>query len=442
MGKEVNMNYTETVDYIFSQLPMFQRTGPAAYKANLDNTIALDEHFHHPHQNFKSVHIAGTNGKGSVSHMLAAILQSSGYKTGLYTSPHLIDFRERIRVNGVMISEDFVCRFVEENMEFINKISPSFFELTTLMAFRYFADSNVDIAVIETGMGGRLDSTNIIHPLVSVITNIGLDHTQFLGNSLEQVAAEKAGIIKENVPVVIGEKQKETDEVFKSFTNRLHSKLYFASEKYSVDTTFLSPDRKQQLFVKSSGKLVYENLHLDLLGLYQKKNVPTVLQTIDCLREREITIPGESVLLALKNVRKITGLRGRWDEVGYNPLIICDTGHNAEGIAEVVEQISHTAYKKLHIIFGTVSDKDASKVLALLPIDAVYYFTKADIPRALEPALLMQQAQTFGLKGELFPGVKEAFESAISSANKEDLIFIGGSTFVVADFLKYRSTGI
>jgi len=431
------MNYTQTVDYLFSALPMFQRNGPAAYKANLDNTHALDEFFGHPHRDFKTIHIAGTNGKGSVSHMLAAILQAAGYKTGLFTSPHLIDFRERIRVNGKMISEDYVCRFVEENKSLIEKISPSFFELTTLMAFAYFKDSKTDIAVIETGMGGRLDSTNIITPLVSVITNIGLDHTQFLGNTIELVAAEKAGIIKENVPVVIGEWQKETEGVYRDYAGRMKSELSFASQKYSIKASFQTPGRKQIMYVRSGEILVYESLSIDLLGLYQKKNLPTVLQTIDRLRESGVSVSREAIYDGLQNASAITGLRGRWEALGYNPLIICDTGHNAEGISEVVQQIRQTPYRKLHFIFGMVSDKDPKAVLSLLPRDAEYYFTKADIPRALSPELLREEAGSQGLIGESYPDIKTAFEAAKARATMDDLIFIGGSTFVVADLLKH-----
>jgi dihydrofolate synthase/folylpolyglutamate synthase len=436
--KGSTMNYEQTVNYLFSNLPMFQRTGPAAYKANLDNTHALDEFFGHPHRSFKTVHIAGTNGKGSVSHMLAAVLQTAGYKTGLFTSPHLIDFRERIRINGEMISEEYVCRFVNENKSLIEKISPSFFELTTLMAFRYFADSNIDIAVIETGMGGRLDSTNIITPLVSVITNIGLDHTQFLGNTPELIAAEKAGIIKKKVPVVIGEWQKETEPVYREFAEKMHSELYVASQKYQIQSSFQSPERKQLMYVQSDGKLVYEKLAVDLLGLYQKKNVPTVLQTIDCLRLKGIDISREVIYDALQKVTAITGLRGRWEAIGFNPLIICDTGHNAAGISEVVEQIKQTAYRNLHFVFGMVSDKDPGSVLSLLPKNARYYFTKADIPRALDPSLLMKQASTFGLTGEAYEIASDAYEAARTKSAKEDLIIIGGSTFVVAEVLKYN----
>ncbi len=430
------MNYIQTVDYLFSHLPLFHRTGPAAYKANLDNTHALDEFFGHPHHSFKTVHVAGTNGKGSVSHMLAAILQTAGYKTGLFTSPHLVDFRERMRVNGIMITEDYVCRFVEENFGLIEKIKPSFFELTTLMAFCYFADSNVDIAVIETGMGGRLDSSNIITPIVSVITNIGLDHTQFLGNSLELIAAEKAGIIKKNVPVVIGEWQKETAGVFKTFAENMHAGLFYASEKYTVQSTFQNLNRKQIMMVRSGENLIYDALAVDLLGFYQKKNVASVLQTVDCLKEAAIYISREAIYEGFQDVTPITGLRGRWETIGHNPLTICDVGHNAGGIYEVVEQICHTPYQRLHFVFGMVSDKDPKSVLSLLPKEAIYYFTKADIPRALDPGILLQTSKSFGLTGESFPDTITACEVARSSANREDLVFIAGSTFVVAEVLK------
>ncbi len=430
------MNYTETVNYLISQLPMFQRTGPAAYKANLDNTILIDEHFGHPHKKYKTLHIAGTNGKGSVSNMLAAILQTAGYKTGLFTSPHLVDFRERIRVNGEMIPEEYVCRFVEKSRTLIERINPSFFELTTLMAFQYFADSKVDIAVIETGMGGRLDSSNIITPLLSVITNIGLDHTQFLGSTLELIAAEKAGIIKEKIPVVIGEKQIETTAVYNAFSKKMNSPLFYASEIYQIKNSFLNPSRKQVMYVYRGETLVYDKLELDLTGVYQKKNVPTVLQTVDCLREAGLAVSGESIYNALSQVTKITGLRGRWEEIGHNPLIVCDTGHNAEGIAEVAEQLRNTAYRKLHFIFGVVSDKDPSLVLNLLPKDAKYYFTKADIPRALDPSRLAEMAEKYGLKGEIYKEPDKAFAAAKKSASPEDMIFIGGSTFVVGEILK------
>jgi dihydrofolate synthase/folylpolyglutamate synthase len=431
------MNYKETLDFLFSNLPMFHRTGPAAYKANLDNTHLLDEHFNHPHKNFKSVHIAGTNGKGSVSNMLAAVLQTAGYKTGLFTSPHLIDFRERIRINGEMISEDYVCRFIEENIPLIEKIKPSFFELTTLMAFKFFADKKIDIAVIETGMGGRLDSTNIVLPLVSVITNIGLDHTQYLGNTTELIAAEKAGIIKNSVPVVIGEWQKETEQVYTDFAEKKKSELWYASKNYQVTISFQSADRKQIMHVHKGDGIVREKIEIDLLGLYQRKNLPTVLQTIDCLNNSGIEISRDAVYKALSNVTSITGLRGRWEAVGFNPLIICDTGHNAAGITEVVEQIINTPFKKLHFVFGMVSDKDPESVLKLLPKNALYYFTKADIPRALEPQALKDKADKLYLDSLIFSDVKSAIKAALNKAEKEDLVFIGGSTFVVAEALQF-----
>lgn len=444
MGKEIinRMNYLQTVDFLFSQLPLFQRTGPAAYKANLNNTLSLDEHFGHPHRSFKSVHVAGTNGKGSVSHSIASVLQNAGYKTGLFTSPHLVDFRERIKINGVMVPEEYVTNFVNDNIGFIRKTSPSFFELTTLMAFRYFADSKAEIVVVETGMGGRLDSTNIITPLVSVITNIGLDHTQFLGHTLAEIAAEKAGIIKSGIPVVIGEWQKETEEVFTTHCIRMNAPFQgFASLKYKVHASFLSSDRKQIMHIEGSENGESMEVSLDLLGLYQRKNLPTVLLTIESLKKSGIKITEDAVYRGLRDVTKITGLRGRWEEIGHNPLIICDTGHNAEGIVQVVEQISQTPHKELHFIFGMVNDKDSSRVLALLPKDAHYYFSRADIPRALDPQILKKQAEAFGLNGQAFHEIKKAFVAAKGSANAEDLIFIGGSTFVVAELFKQFPEG-
>ncbi len=429
------MTYTETVQYLFTRLPLFQRTGPAAYKANLDNTLALDSHFGHPHRNFRSVHIAGTNGKGSVSHMTASVLQAAGYKTGLFTSPHLVDFRERIRINGEMITEDYVQGFVEENLGLIGEMQPSFFELTTLMAFRYFADSGVEIAVIETGLGGRLDSTNIITPLVSVITNIGLDHTQFLGDTLAMVAAEKAGIIKPGIPAVIGERQEECSAVFMDFAARNSSGVFFASDKY---TAFLSENQvpgKQRMNIRSGTVSVFEEIPVDLLGNYQLKNVPTVLQSLDILINTGIEINENHIRDGLSKTSRSTGLRGRWEILGRNPLTVCDTGHNAEGMAELVRQIEKTGYKRLHFIFGMVSDKDPSRVLSILPKDALWYFTKADIPRALDPEQLKEQASFFGLRGKAYQEAGMAFEAARREAEPEDMIFIGGSTFVVAEVL-------
>ena len=427
------MNYKEALDFMYSNLPMFQRIGNAAYKANLENTVALDNYFGNPHRKFKSIHVAGTNGKGSVSHMIAAILQKAGYKTGLYTSPHLKDFRERIKINGEMISENYLADFISANLEIINKIKPSFFEMSVSMAFKYFADKEIEIAVIETGMGGRLDSTNIITPLISVITNISMDHTQFLGNSLAEIALEKAGIIKSCVPVVIGERQNEISKIFSDIAYSLDSPIYFASGNYRVKYSMMNSQRLQVMNIHSGNKLIHKELVLDLLGFYQKKNVPTVLQSIDILRTFGIDIPTQSIYIALKSVKKITGLRGRWDEIGYNPLIICDTGHNEAGIKEVMDQIIQIPYKQLHIVFGMVNDKDPKKVLPLLPTAARYYFTQANIPRALDALILKETAQKYNLNGEVYPNVSEAIKAAKSAAGKNDLIFIGGSTFIVAE---------
>lgn len=427
------MNYQETLDWLFSQLPMYQRQGKAAYKADLYNTLELDEYFNYPHKRFKSIHVAGTNGKGSVSHMLASILQETGLKVGLYTSPHLKDFRERIRINGEMISEDEVVRFVENHKLKFEEINPSFFEMTVALAFDYFARMNIDIAVVEVGMGGRLDSTNIINPDLSVITNIGLDHTAFLGDSLEVIAKEKAGIIKENVPVVIGESQVETEPVFFEFANKKNSKIYFADKEYIIDYILESIDNKQVFNVKLNDKIVYPNLKLDLLGSYQKRNVIAVLKSIDVLKEAGYKIGLVSVFNGLEKVITNTGLLGRWQILGFNPTIICDTGHNVEGITYILEQIKQTPYKKLHFVFGVVDDKNIDKILALLPEDATYYFTRADIPRALDQNTLKEKANEYNLIGESYEKVEIALKNAKKNVEHNDLIFIGGSTFVVAE---------
>jgi dihydrofolate synthase / folylpolyglutamate synthase len=430
-------SYPEVLDFLYSQLPMFQRTGPAAYKDNLDNTIRLDEMFGHPHLSFKTIHVAGTNGKGSVSHMLASILQEAGYKTGLYTSPHLKDFRERIRVNGEMISEEAVVEFTEKYLEKneIEMLEPSFFELTVTMAFDYFRAMQMDVAVIEVGLGGRLDSTNIITPEVSVITNISFDHMSLLGNSLPEIAAEKAGIIKYGIPVVIGETSPETSPIFKQFAEKMHASIEFADKNYKTDYSMLTLDGKQSLNIRKSEILMYPNLQLDLLGIYQRHNVPTVLQTIDILNEKGWNLFEDTVRSGLANCVRNTGLMGRWQIIGHNPLTICDTGHNPAGIKLVVEQIKHTPWKELHIIIGLVNDKDQDEVLSLLPADAHYYFTKANIPRATQPEELLAKAAKFGLQGNCYQTVQQALSAAKDKADENDLIFIGGSTFVVAEVL-------
>lgn len=427
------MNYQETIQWLFNQLPMYQRQGKAAYKANLDNTLRLDRYFHHPHKNYKSIHVAGTNGKGSVSHMLASVLQNTGYKVGLYTSPHLKDFRERIKINGQMISENFVIEFVRHHKNTFEKIQPSFFEMTVAMAFEYFAQEQIDVAVVEVGMGGRLDSTNIIKPDLSIITNIGLDHTTFLGNTLEEIASEKAGIIKENVPVVVGETQNETEMVFLKKAKEKQTKIYFADQYYSVDYALLSADNKQVFNVKHDNEIMYTDLKLDLLGSYQKKNLVTVLKAVDMLNRMSYNIDQSNIYKGLFEVTKKTGLKGRWQILENNPLTVCDTAHNLEGLTYVIDQIKQTAYKQLHIVFGVVDDKNIDHILKILPRNALYYFTKASIPRALNEKILHQKAKQEGLNGHFYHHVTLALESAKKSADPNDLIFIGGSTFVVAE---------
>jgi dihydrofolate synthase/folylpolyglutamate synthase len=431
------MNYPEVLEFLYSQLPMFHRIGSAAYKDNLDNTIRLDELFGNPHRSFKTIHVAGTNGKGSVSHMLASVLQEAGYKTGLYTSPHLKDFRERIRVNGEMISEKSVVQFTEQYLEknSVENMEPSFFELTVSMAFDYFRSQQVDVAVIEVGLGGRLDSTNIITPEVSVITNISFDHMALLGNTLPKIAAEKAGIIKKNVPVVIGETSPVTDSVFEQIADKENAPLSFAAQQYHVVYSMLTVGGKQSLNIRRNEELFYPDLQLDLLGIYQRYNVPTVLKTIDILNEKGWNLSEEFIRKGLANTIKNTGLMGRWQIIGHNPLIVCDTGHNPAGIRLVVEQINQTAWKELHIVIGMVNDKDQDEVFALLPANAMYYFTKAAIPRAAEPEELSAKAEKFGLKGACYLTVQQAFSVALEKAGQYDLVFVGGSTFVVAEIL-------
>lgn len=429
--------YSEVLGFLFSQLPMFQRTGPAAYKDNLENTFRLDEMFRYPHRSFRSIHVAGTNGKGSVSHMLASVLQEAGYKTGLYTSPHLKDFRERIRVNGEMISEEAVVQFTElfRTKNEIEKLEPSFFELTVSMAFDYFRAMQVDMAVIEVGLGGRLDSTNIITPEVSVITNISFDHQALLGDTLQKIAAEKAGIIKKDVPVVVGESSPETSFVFEQIAEKVQTRLEFADHEYQADYSMLTIDGKQSLNIRKNNELVYPDLQIDLMGIYQRHNVPTVLKTIDVLKEKGWNLTEDIIRRGLTNTIRNTGLMGRWQILGYHPLTICDAGHNPAGIKLVVEQINQTAWKELHIIIGMVNDKDQNEVLLLLPVNARYYFTKAAIPRAAEPEELMLKAEKFGLKGNCYPTVRQALSEALANAGENDLVFVGGSTFVVAEIL-------
>lgn len=434
------MTYTETLDFLYNRLPMFHRIGPAAYKNSLENTLLIDEYFGHPHRNFKSVHVAGTNGKGSVSHMLAAVFQQAGYKTGLYTSPHLVDFRERIRINGAMIPEQEVTDWVEKHAVGQNlwNIEPSFFELTVALAFDYFSRQEADIAIIEVGLGGRLDSTNIITPEVSVITNIGYDHVQLLGNTLEKIAGEKAGIIKGGVPVVIGETNPGTENVFRNAAVKRNAPVFFADQEFKAGYSLLSLDGKQVLNILRDDSPAFPDLRIDLLGNYQQKNVPTVLKTIEIMQEKGWEISRENIYDGLKNAASSTGLMGRWQIIGNNPLIVCDTGHNEDGIKMIVNQIKKTAYQNLHIVFGMVADKDIEHVLQLLPREATYYFTRAALPRALDEKILAGRANSIGLKGRSYPSVTEAFTVAVMNAGKNDLVFVGGSNFVVAEILQQK----
>lgn len=437
VSKVCGMTYEAVIEYLYEHLPYYQRKGPAAYKASLDNTLALDKMFGHPHRKFRSVHIAGTNGKGSVSHMMAAILGQAGYKTGLYTSPHLKDFRERIRVNGEMVPKTFVTSFVERFLD-LNKdvqLEPSFFELTVLMAFEYFASENVDVAVIEVGLGGRLDSTSIIQPVLSVITNISFDHVALLGDTLGKIALEKAGIIKRSIPVVIGETHPQTSVIFEGIAREKNAPIIFADQQFKSDYSMISIDQRQLFNLRNLDGILFENLRLDLLGKYQSKNICTLICALLELQKADFQLPEEAIRSGLENVIGLTGLLGRWQTIGANPRIICDTAHNEAGIREVVSQLSQIPKKKLHIVIGMVNDKDITGILKFLPKEAVYYFTKASVPRALNEKQLMQMATFFGLNGAAFEDVQSALNEAKMYADKDDLIFIGGSTFVVADAL-------
>ena len=424
------MNYQETLHYLFTSAPLFQHVGKDAYKEGLENTHTLDTYFGHPHRSFRTIHVAGTNGKGSCSHTLAAILQSAGYRTGLYTSPHLVDFRERIRVNGEPVPESYVVDFVEKHRHFFEPLHPSFFELTTAMAFRYFADSQVDVAVIEVGLGGRLDCTNIIRPDLCVITNISFDHIQFLGDTLEKIAAEKAGIIKSDIPVVVGETTAETKPVFLRKAQEVGAPIIFAEE----DHLLLSHTRT------SDGQYLYQtvdyaDLKGELGGLCQLKNTNTLLSAIRQLKVQGYALTDEAIREGFAGVCELTGLMGRWQKVGSCPTVICDTGHNVGGISYIVEQLALQTYDRLHIVMGMVNDKDISGVLAMLPRKASYYFTQASVQRALPAGRVKELANKFGLEGEAYPDVSSALAAAKAAATDKDLIFVGGSSFIVADLL-------
>ncbi|PHS68454.1 MAG: tetrahydrofolate synthase [Flavobacterium sp.] len=405
------MNYSDTIDWLFTQLPMYQRIGAAAYKVNLSNTLKLINYLNEPQDSFKSVHVAGTNGKGSTSHMLASVLQDAGYKVGLYTSPHLKDFRERIKVNGKMIPKEEVVGFVEKHQPFFEENQLSFFEMTVGLAFDYFRKEKVDIGIIEVGLGGRLDSTNVIAPEVSVITNIGLDHTRFLGETMQEIASEKAGIIKTNIPVVIGETTSETKKVFQQ-----------KASEVSTDIAFVEKEK-------------VSDYPSDLKGNYQKKNIKTAVATLALLQKKSWNVSEENIINGLLNVVSNTGLQGRWQVLQESPKVICDTAHNKEGLVLVMEQLQKEDFNKLHIVLGVVDDKNLEAILPLFPKEAIYYFCKPDVIRGLKVSVLRNKAKQFGLLGTSYNSVNEAYTEALNQSEKGDVIFIGGSTFVVAEVL-------
>jgi dihydrofolate synthase / folylpolyglutamate synthase len=429
------MTYAQTLEFLFSQLPAYHRIGKAAYKNDLKNTIALDSYFGNPHLNYLTIHVAGTNGKGSVSHMIASVLQEAGYKTGLYTSPHLRDFRERIKVNGEMIPENNVVTFVIKHKGIIESVKPSFFEMTVAMAFNYFAECNVDVAVIEVGLGGRLDSTNIINPVLSVITNIGHDHMDVLGDTFEKIAVEKAGIIKKKIPVLISESQPETEEVFIRKANESDSPISFADKNFScnLEKNDGIVSERRYLMTKLSTCRKFEGTTL-LGGDYQLKNLQVVFAAFDILKG-VFEVSGENITEGIRKVVINTGLYGRWQILRTDPLTICDTGHNMEGLKYVLDQIQRLPKSALHIVLGFVNDKDLKLVLSLFPTTALYYFTKAQVPRALNEEKLKTEAAAFGLFGQSFTDVKTALFHARKNAGPSDLIFIGGSTFIVAEVI-------
>lgn len=403
------MNYKDTINWMFSQLPMYQRQGDTAFKKDLTNSLAFSKQLNFPEKQFKTIHVAGTNGKGSTSHMLASVLQEAGYKVGLYTSPHLKDFRERIKINGIKIKKKEVVHFIEKNRLFLEQHKLSFFEMTVGLAFDCFANQKVDLAIVEVGLGGRLDSTNIITPVVSVITNIGFDHMQFLGETLPEIAYEKAGIIKNEIPLVVGEYQEDVFKVFETIAQEKSAPLFLASENINI------------------------KYHSDLKGNYQIHNIKTVVQTIKVLKSKDYLISEENIKDGLANVVKNTSLLGRWQEINAKPKAICDTGHNKEGLCYVLNQLKEEKYNKLHVVFGVVNDKDLSAILPLFPKNATYYFCKPNIPRGLDAKILQQKCSIFNLNGSTYKSVKKAYKKALNEASKSDLIFIGGSTFVVAE---------
>jgi len=433
------MSYNEVLSFLYGQLPMYQRIGAAAYKENLDNTIAIANILGNPERKFISVHIAGTNGKGSVSHALASVLQAAGYKTGLYTSPHLLDFRERIRINGSMISKEKLVDFVNSYQSIFTDIKPSFFEWSVGLAFHHFAEEQVDIAVIETGMGGRLDSTNIVSPLVSVITNISLDHTQFLGNSIAEIAREKAGIIKSKAPVVIGESNELTSEIFEEIAHSKESPITYADKAYRIDDVVANEeDIIFSLYKKD--EVVYRNLKTDLTGIYQRKNIVSLFAVTEILNASGFSLSETAIRNGLENVKKNTGLAGRWQKIMARPAVYCDTAHNESGLREVLSQIELTGHQQLHFVLGVVSDKNMQNLATLFPKNASYYFTQPSIPRGMDVNKLKDIFAATGIIGSQHSDVSSAYITALRKASPDDLIFVGGSTFVVADLLAYLNS--
>lgn len=428
------MNYQETLNYLYNSTPVFEHVGAVAYKEGLQNTLALDKHFNHPHTNFKTIHIAGTNGKGSCSHSLASILQEAGYKVGLYTSPHLVDFRERIRVNGQCISKERVVKFVKDERRFFEPLHPSFFELTTALAFKYFDEQKVDIAIIEVGLGGRLDCTNIISPILSIITNISFDHTQFLGDTLAKIAAEKAGIIKKGVPVIIGEANEETSPVFQSKANEVNSDIVFAEDNAIVTSSSPMADGGRRYYLSNNSTLVGE-----LSGDYQERNMNTILCACNTLKQMNIIKNDDVIAKGLTNICKNTGLLGRWQTIQNNPTVVCDTGHNVGGWNYLAPQIKRQQCNQLRIVFGMVDDKDINSVMYLLPKNAIYYWTQAESKRAIKAERVAEIAIKHDLRGEIFDNVEVAYTKALQDSNKDDFVFVGGSSYIVADLLTFLS---
>ena len=428
------MNYQETLNYLYNSTPVFEHVGAVAYKEGLQNTLALDKHFNHPHTNFKTIHIAGTNGKGSCSHSLASILQEAGYKVGLYTSPHLVDFRERIRVNGQCISKERVVKFVKDERKFFEPLHPSFFELTTALAFKYFDEQKVDIAIIEVGLGGRLDCTNIISPILSIITNISFDHTQFLGDTLAKIAAEKAGIIKKGVPVIIGEANEETRPVFQSKANEVNSDIVFAEDNAIVTSSSPIVDGGRRYNLSNNSTLVGE-----LSGDYQERNMNTILCACNILKQMNIIKNDDIIAKGLTNICKNTGLLGRWQTIQNNPTVVCDTGHNVGGWNYLAPQIKRQQCNQLRIVFGMVDDKDINSVMYLLPKNAIYYWTQAESKRAIKAERVAEISIKHDLRGEIFDNVEVAYTKALQDSNKDDFVFVGGSSYIVADLLTFLS---